>query len=676
MANKTSQPSKEIGAFSVLLETLPKAGQAAYEFEGLLQRSHWAVLAVSITDFASFVTAYGEARGDELLGFLTDTLFKARTAVGQPGDFLAYLGAPDFLIITAPEAAPRLQDEIFRLFDAGLSSFYSPEDLARGFLEIDSGCGKFQRFPLVSLAFGLVTDKDGPFTKRLEIFDALTGTRRKAEREMLSLELGSLRARRSYLKERLKVLESDVKLAGLIDEFAWLSTGTIHDLRNGLNILYQDVRDIPPQGVVFLADDLHCSRILLENLSEIRFKGVYSPKALQLPLLLSEVQRLLNSKGDTSAIRILRDTDPLPAIYADETQLQQALVSLLKWLSERLDVSSEIAVSACAEADCVIIEVNIETWPEEWSSAPDWPVRYLRVRRDPRPYVVYKIWRRHGGAILARPETKRITFKLPVYQLEDLVSTAEMQRQIAMLRKEVQPLEQKVNTLEKISKESPLSVDKAASLGASTARKLSRELEIFRCEAEQVLSPVGKPAHPLWKTIVRNCDYCQLLVMNLLALGQGEDKVFGPIAMASILEDVSAILANKTRPLAKLEWDIEPALDLARGEETGLKQIFMNLIINALEAVSSRPDLPGLIKISARNVAEWVQVEITDNGCGISPADLEKIFDLHFTTKRQRDRGIGLYIVKSVVERLGGHTEIQSQEGVGTTAFVRLPRWG
>jgi signal transduction histidine kinase len=163
--------------------------------------------------------------------------------------------------------------------------------------------------------------------------------------------------------------------------------------------------------------------------------------------------------------------------------------------------------------------------------------------------------------------------------------------------------------------------------------------------------------------------------MNLLVLGQGEDKVLGPIAVAPLLEDVVAILANKIRLVAELEWDIEPDLGPAKGEETGLKQIFMNLIINALEAVSSKPDLPGLVKISARNVEEWVQIEITDNGCGIHPADLKKVFDLHFTTKRQRDRGIGLYVVKSVVERLGGHAEVQSLEGEGTTAFVRLPSW-
>jgi len=675
MANNTSQPSKDPGTFSVLLETLPKAGQAAHEFEGLLQKTHWAVLAVSITDFTPFVTAYGETQGDELLGFLTDTLFKARTAVGQPEDFLAYLGRSDFLIITTPEAAPRFQDEILRLFDAGLNRFYSPKDLARGSLEIDSGYGRFQRFPLVSLAFGLITDEDGPFATRLEIFDALTEVRRKAEREMLSLELDSLTARKSHLKERLEVLESDVELAMLIDEFAWLATGTIHDLRNGLNILYQDVHDIPMQEAISLADCLRYSRILLENLSEIRFKGEYNPKVLQLDLLLSDIQRLLEGRGDTCAIRVLQGADPSPAVYADEVQLQQALVSLLKWLSKRPDLSNEIAISVCREAAYAVIEVIIETWPEEWTSAPDWPVRYFRASGDPRPYVAFKIWQRHGGAVSAELEEKRITLKLPVYQLEDLISTAEMQRQIEMLRREIRGREQRVNTLEKATKEIPLLVEKAVSLGASTARELSRELQIFRNEAEQTLRPVGEPAHPMSETIVGNCDYCQLLVMNVLALGQGEDKDFGPIALAPILEDVAAILANKIRPVAELEWDIEPDLDPARGKETGLKQIFMNLIINALEAVSSRPDLPGLIRISARNVEEWVQIEITDNGCGIHPADLEKIFDLHFTTKRQRDRGIGLYIVESIVERLGGHTEVQSQEGEGTTAFVRLPRW-
>ena len=67
-------------------------------------------------------------------------------------------------------------------------------------------------------------------------------------------------------------------------------------------------------------------------------------------------------------------------------------------------------------------------------------------------------------------------------------------------------------------------------------------------------------------------------------------------------------------------------------------------------------------------------LEIIDDGSGISPDDLPKIFDPFFTTK-ERGTGLGLAMVHKVVEAHGGHIEVESQMGVGSTFRVVLPRW-
>ena len=66
-------------------------------------------------------------------------------------------------------------------------------------------------------------------------------------------------------------------------------------------------------------------------------------------------------------------------------------------------------------------------------------------------------------------------------------------------------------------------------------------------------------------------------------------------------------------------------------------------------------------------------MEIIDNGRGITRANQGRIFDLHFTTKPQGEGGIGLYVVKSIVDQLHGTVEVASLEGRGTQFTVRLP---
>ena len=101
-----------------------------------------------------------------------------------------------------------------------------------------------------------------------------------------------------------------------------------------------------------------------------------------------------------------------------------------------------------------------------------------------------------------------------------------------------------------------------------------------------------------------------------------------------------------------------------------LNQVFMNLLLNAVQAIESG----GTIRIVTRRSADEVTIEITDDGEGIAEQDLSKVFDLGFTTKSGAGgAGIGLALTLRIVREHDGTIDVDSTPGEGTTFTVRLP---
>ena len=110
-----------------------------------------------------------------------------------------------------------------------------------------------------------------------------------------------------------------------------------------------------------------------------------------------------------------------------------------------------------------------------------------------------------------------------------------------------------------------------------------------------------------------------------------------------------------------------------RGDQELLKQIFLNLILNAIQAMSKG----GRLRISTRKIirpdsTQWAEICLNDTGCGIAAADLSKVFDPFYTT-RNKGTGLGLTIVHNITKMHGGGIDITSCEGDGTECIVTLP---
>lgn len=148
---------------------------------------------------------------------------------------------------------------------------------------------------------------------------------------------------------------------------------------------------------------------------------------------------------------------------------------------------------------------------------------------------------------------------------------------------------------------------------------------------------------------------------------------------AKILDEVFDLLRPKLEmKRVEVRRDYREAeVEAVSGE---VRQIFANLLANALDALSS----PGIIRVRVVPARDWadskqqgVRVTISDNGAGIEPRQLGKIFEPFFTTKAQGGTGLGLWVVQQLVQRHGGRVAVRSRTrnpGRGTTFTVFLPR--
>jgi light-regulated signal transduction histidine kinase (bacteriophytochrome) len=120
---------------------------------------------------------------------------------------------------------------------------------------------------------------------------------------------------------------------------------------------------------------------------------------------------------------------------------------------------------------------------------------------------------------------------------------------------------------------------------------------------------------------------------------------------------------------------VRDELPVVRGDSTQLRQLFQNLIANALKF--HRPDVAPEVQVSAADDDRMWQFSVSDNGIGIEPQYLERIFVLFQRLHSRSDypgTGIGLAICKKIVERHGGQMQVESEPGHGTTFRFTLPK--
>lgn len=125
--------------------------------------------------------------------------------------------------------------------------------------------------------------------------------------------------------------------------------------------------------------------------------------------------------------------------------------------------------------------------------------------------------------------------------------------------------------------------------------------------------------------------------------------------------------------LMEVDLNLDVNLPAVVGVADHLVQVAMNLLINAADAVQDQIDPAPHLEVMTRAEAGSVLIEVRDNGCGIAPEHLDRVFDEHFTTKGAgHGSGLGLALCRSLIREAGGDIAIASALGAGTIVSVRL----
>lgn len=148
----------------------------------------------------------------------------------------------------------------------------------------------------------------------------------------------------------------------------------------------------------------------------------------------------------------------------------------------------------------------------------------------------------------------------------------------------------------------------------------------------------------------------------------GED-VLQPVDVNTCLSSTLNVVHNELKYKARVETSLGE-IPMLKGYPQQLNQVFMNLLVNAAHSMEKN----GRIHIQTRYVDGKVEVMIEDTGCGIPSENLPRIFEPFFTTKAVgKGTGLGMYIVRNIIEKHNGTIKVQSKVGEGTTFTILLP---
>jgi PAS domain S-box-containing protein len=174
------------------------------------------------------------------------------------------------------------------------------------------------------------------------------------------------------------------------------------------------------------------------------------------------------------------------------------------------------------------------------------------------------------------------------------------------------------------------------------------------------------------QVIVRESYRCKGIIDSLLSFSRKTDGSVSNVNVNEILNEVLELVRYKSRyDKIEIQTNLQSDLPDVIADPTGLRQVCMNLLINAHQSISGA----GFVEITTGMTGQsLVMFQIRDSGCGISKDAIDQIWDPFFTTKNVgQGTGLGLAVTYNIIKRLGGDISVESQVGKGSKFTVRIP---
>jgi two-component system sensor histidine kinase AtoS len=298
------------------------------------------------------------------------------------------------------------------------------------------------------------------------------------------------------------------------------------------------------------------------------------------------------------------------------------------------------------------------------------------------PKPISLLFRADGG--LAGDVAKVLAGRLPLAMRETTLVTAEgqevhVQASTSRMRAVGGTVLGAVVTLEDVSDIKALTdqlirADRLAAMGeltAGVAHEVRNPLGVIRASVQLLEDSRADEAriHEAAGVIKQEIDRLDRVIKALLDFGRPSKPTLVHADLNEVLDDVVLFTTRfASQSDVTIESRLEPDLPRVLGDPDQLKQVFLNLVTNAVQAMERTG---GTIIIETHGDRDYVEVTVSDDGPGISERDLPKVFDPFFT-KRAEGTGLGLTIVHRIIDEHDGHIEVESGPG-GTVFTVTLP---
>ena len=216
-------------------------------------------------------------------------------------------------------------------------------------------------------------------------------------------------------------------------------------------------------------------------------------------------------------------------------------------------------------------------------------------------------------------------------------------------------------------------------LTASIAHEVNQPLTSIVINGETCLQwldhepPVVDEMRRSVELMISDAKLASEVIHRIRALSKKTEPEKAPLDINDVIREVVRLVQREVIGQgASLRLDLAPALPPVLGDRVQLQQVIINLVINAIQAMTSVTDRPRELLVRSQRRADQVQVAVLDAGIGIDPQHVNRLFNAFFTTKPS-GMGMGLSICRSIIEAHGGRVLATNNPGPGATFQFTLP---